>query len=1523
MTSDTAALSRLKALIDYVSATERDKLAIPTDVAGEKGFRVAGAELATLPGVTLNDGGGDDPLWVGVDRLARSKPPRATDAELAIWIDTPDDPDGKPGLKAEAPVQALKAAGLIHEIPMADGAITVALADYSGRERLRTSLEAFTREIWGPWASEERLRRRTIKLYSDLFALRSALEGAGDLPTELVCGIGIAQWARPLGRLNYPLLTVQLEIAINDTTHAIELRPRSEALPGIESDTLDKLDVEGVAEWQRFTLDFLEGQANALSPFHLDGFEAILRRAVALLDSSGHYRPDLAPGQQPGADSLQVSSDWTVFSRARRATQVMADLQRLGEEVAATQGADCLPDAVQAIVTGPSDSTPDEQVRALRGVSTVPGVTTSDGSGADLYFPKPFNEEQVQVIQRLENRPGVVVQGPPGTGKTHTIANIVSHYLALGKRVLVTSQKAPALKVLRDKLPAGVRPLAVSLLESDRDGLQQFQDSVDEIAGRLQRIKPREMQRQIADLQVRIDQIHAELASVDRQVDQLGRAGLTAIELDGKRIEPVEAARALVAQPELAEWLPDSIDTIRSHDPDFDESDISALREARKRIGDRLHYLNARLPEPAALPDAEAIGRLHRDLAEADQLDRSMPATEQLAQGIGVDALVSGKARIEQLATLRSKALETGFGWVEAAFGLIRKNDRDRALGAIQGLSARIDAACAEGHYFLTLPVSLPDGSDDKDFRDPISNLATRGEIGIFTALFARQVKQRIGAVRIAGRAPNCAADWTNVKRYLDAQDTARELVAVWNHAVAASVLDPVADDDLGAPDRMRAQLDALALVREAVAIEPDIRQAVSDLLPHWRTAPVDSLPELGAAIDRHLRRIRLEEGKRSLAAMRAVLADVPGGVGEGLRAVTSDRLGDGAVDAELLAQDWQAQLAALDAVRALERDFATVEGVARDVTECGAPLWAAQLREVPVRGVEDPFTPGDWRERWRLRRLSTWLGRIDAHDRIRTLSTRRSTLEAQLARAYEDVIEQRAWCALAEKASDQVRSALSAYAQAMRRIGRGTGIRAVRYRQDARLAADRTKNALPCWIMPHYRVSESLPPELGLFDLVIVDEASQSTISALPALLRARQVLIVGDDKQVSPDAGFRSEDKLIELARRYLGTQIEDFSAALREDKSLYDLGSVVFAGGAIMLKEHFRCVGPIIEFSKAQFYNHELQPLRLPSASERLDPPLIDILVEDGFRSGDVNRPEIACILDQIGKIAADPSLAGRSIGVTTLLGQKQAMMIREAIEQEIGPELMLRHDIRVGDPSAFQGDERDIMFLSLVADRNATGLTGLGFEQRFNVATSRARDRMVLVRSVEPEDLRQSDKLRRALIQHFRLPFAGDGKLMEDRRKRCESPFEEAMFDLLAERGYRVDTQVPVGHKRIDLVVEGGEDRRLAIECDGDAYHGPDRWPDDMARQRMLERAGWTVWRCFASRFVRDRDGVLRDLIGALDALGIEPTDGDQAPPSRFTEHRRWRASYDEEPGAPVPYAWLVPADEASHLSMAAE
>jgi hypothetical protein len=93
-------------------------------------------------------------------------------------------------------------------------------------------------------------------------------------------------------------------------------------------------------------------------------------------------------------------------------------------------------------------------------------------------------------------------------------------------------------------------------------------------------------------------------------------------------------------------------------------------------------------------------------------------------------------------------------------------------------------------------------------------------------------------------------------------------------------------------------------------------------------------------------------------------------------------------------------------------------------------------------------------------------------------------------------------------------------------------------------------------------------------------------------------------------------------------------------------------------------------------------------------------------------------------------------------------------------------------------------------------------------------------------------------------------------------------------------------------RIDMVVEGANDVRLAIECDGDEYHGPDRWPHDMSRQRILERAGWVFWRCFASTWILRKDEVLFELLQRLHAMGIDPLGSADRSPA-LVEKRIWR------------------------------
>ena len=149
-------------------------------------------------------------------------------------------------------------------------------------------------------------------------------------------------------------------------------------------------------------------------------------------------------------------------------------------------------------------------------------------------------------------------------------------------------------------------------------------------------------------------------------------------------------------------------------------------------------------------------------------------------------------------------------------------------------------------------------------------------------------------------------------------------------------------------------------------------------------------------------------------------------------------------------------------------------------------------------------------------------------------------------------------------------------------------------------------------------------------------------------------------------------------------------------------------------------------------------------------------------------------------------------------------------------------------------------------------------------------------MYLFRSVEEKDLKSED-LKAKVIAHFREPMRQTERKVEELIDLCESDFERKVFRYLVDRGYCVVPQVSAGPFRIDLVIEGANDRRLAVELDGDHVHGPEGWAEDLARQRVLERVGWRFWRCWYSSFTLDPEGCMRELIAVLQTRDIEPMD----------------------------------------------
>ncbi len=1451
-------------LLDYIEQVEKLKTKPAFSIPSEF-FAAYQNELKGLPELQFNLQVEGDDVWLRLPRLQEIAPPEL-DERLKPWVTLPKNPEKSPELRSEAVTY--------------DGKREVGREYIKAHPDVREAFEWYGAYQWEPWAAAERARRKTISRYNQLFSLQQAISSEGaETPLELVWGIGYAVWKKEgfATPLKYPLLVQACEITLNEKTFDLEVRPR-DVEPRLEADCYAEMELPGVKQLDAYWRSALATGANRVNPFESSTYDGTLKAAVGHLDPSGVYEvrtDDFAP-PVPG-DKLRITNTWVLFGRKRSGDIFLEDIRRLKKKV---EAATTLPSVIRSLVEH-GDST----VRA-RPEQPFRGLSTSDSSqgSMELYFPMPYNDEQVSIVQKLYANDGVVVQGPPGTGKTHTIANVICHYLALGKRVLVTAKSESALAVLQDKLPEGVRPLSVSLLSDERDGMKQFEHSIQTIASRVAAINPTRTAANIAAAEEKLNQLHAKIAHVDRTVADYAAKHMRNYSFQGCEVTPEEMAKFVLAHAEAHQWFDDEPPPTKDGVLSFDDAAVNALRRARMAVGQDLAYINRSLPAPDGFPAWSDLLGLHRDLVKAKAIDAGVTRGNILALG---DSRLETFEKAQELVkflkdrmVLKTKLARVHLPWLDALGERFADMQPDDPV--LQGLLvvvAEVQRLEHQRRESVTKAVEVPvDAEQQQDFLGAVARLVA-GKSAFAHPFGKGDARRIVAAVNVTGVAPVSKGDWELVQGLLTWRMAARKILARWNSLSGEFGLEPCGQD-------VNTGFRTVATWQSSIE---DVRQLTFDFdarLPMrlegvFGTKIADRMWEGGepfvasvyTSLQAHIDKGQLAYAMKRVQEIVRKLEGCQGGIVNALRVFLVESLGAESSDESILQNTWLTMQAELTRLTELRPFLDEVSRVTATIEAAGAPKWAERLRNEVATSDMDANTPASWLDAWNWRLAVMFLDSIDGHHKLRELFYERRTLATALARTYQDLVAEKTWLGVFSNSPDIVRQALQAYLNAVQAMGSGTGIRAVRHRKTARDAMLRAYQAVPCWVLPQWRVSESIPPEIGLFDLVVIDEASQSDIWALPALLRGRKVLVVGDHKQVSPSAVGIAEEKIKELTSRFLMSQ--PHGSEMTPGKSIYDLARVVFAGNSVMLKEHFRCVPAIIEFSNREFYNNDIRPLRVPKANERLDPPLVDVFVKGGHRKGDVNTAEAKAIVDEIEAILVAPEFNGRSIGVVTLLGTAQAAHIHALVSERISPVDVVARRIAVGPPPVFQGRERDIMMVSMVlesGDHAAANRADL--QQRFNVALSRARDRMYLFRSVADTEF-QANSLNGKVISHFKQPFHQDVNRVLALREKCESGFEREMFDELVKRGFRVVPQVPCGGYRIDFVVEGNEGRRLAVECDGDQFHGPGQWQDDMIRQRVLERAGWTFWRCFASSFVRRREIVLADLLQTLEGLGIEP------------------------------------------------
>jgi hypothetical protein len=582
---------------------------------------------------------------------------------------------------------------------------------------------------------------------------------------------------------------------------------------------------------------------------------------------------------------------------------------------------------------------------------------------------------------------------------------------------------------------------------------------------------------------------------------------------------------------------------------------------------------------------------------------------------------------------------------------------------------------------------------------------------------------------------------------------------------------------------------------------------------------------------------------------------------------------------------DYQSAYEELARLKTLELDLANRRELLTHLA-CSAPAWTSAI-ENRLAQHNKPQPPGDPHSAWEWRQFYDELERR-ASVSLDQLQQQIEGLSQQLLDITAQLVEKQTWMNQIRQTGSAQKHALGAYALMRKQLTKtGKGVRDADLRAAARREITTAKDAVPVWIMPLVEVADTFDPRKTRFDVVIIDEASQCDPTSLFALYLAHQTIIVGDDEQVTPVAVGVDAEEVKKLIDTYLDGI--PHNVVYHGETSVYELAQVAF-GGVIRLTEHFRCAPNIIAFSNNLSYKGEIKPLR-EASSVPLNPHVVHYRVQDGCDRGDnVNEVEAETIASLICAATEQPEYAKNdldepaTLGVVSLVGDKQALRIDSILRQRLEPAEYRRRQILCGDSAQFQGDERDVMFLSVVdssPEQPPLSMRQEGpkkiFKKRFNVAASRARNQMWVVHSLNHETDLQVGDYRRRLIEHALDPEAWEREL-EKRLAKVDPRsivFEGTVLRRLTERGYNVRPQYKAGAYSIDLVVIGNGGR-LAIECDGEEFHGPEKLQEDLDREAVLRRVGhWTFVRIRGSLFFRDEDRALEPVFRRLEELGITP------------------------------------------------
>ncbi|CAM4383438.1 DUF3320 domain-containing protein [Comamonas aquatilis] len=1063
----------------------------------------------------------------------------------------------------------------------------------------------------------------------------------------------------------------------------------------------------------------------------------------------------------------------------------------------------------------------------------------------------------IEAVRRGEN---LVIQGPPGTGKSQTITNVIAAAIADGKKVLFISEKMAALEVVYRRLKAvGLGPACLELHShhaNKRKVLEELKATRD--LG-----KPRVEQR---------DQIINELTGVQQQLNQhsqtlhtaLAPCALTPYQILG-RLALLDAVQ-IAHLPELLQgspqWSPPELHT-RSQL-------VQALRQAAAKVWPVAEHAWRGVCHPALLK------------LDADRYLQTLPALQQQLQLL----LQKNELLAQSLQGVEAKNIEELQQQIALAeqLGSAPPIDRQAVANAIWGHGmTRLQQLVAAGTQFHALAPSVREHFAESawtlDWNRPRQLIAAHGD-SLFR-IFHSGYRQALSGLKAQLKTPLPSSRLQRlalIDQLMEAQGLRQTLAQ--QQADGAAAFGSLWQGETSPWGQLQAVLSWMA-GPDGTGRSENFRTLFAQL----------ASPEQCAQL--------AQEAQTSLQAFepaaQAVLANYQLDTREAFAASTLAQVPLQALSERLAL--WVEQPASL-------LDWTAYHATRLQAREAGLAPLVSELEQQALS----------------LDALPQAFERAYYESLLRQATQQAPELVAFNGDQHNLKVQQFRSLDLQRIALARAQSALSHYEQVPRTAyGQSAGIgpmgvingEIVRKRGHMplrklfKLAGEAVQAIKPVFMMSPLSVAQFLEPGAVEFDLLVIDEASQiEPVDALGSVARCKQLVVVGDERQLPPTRFF---SRMTSEQEQPDEDDADQLIAGAADVESI--LGLCVAKGmPQLMLRWHYRSRHQsLIAVSNQQFYNSQLFIVPSPYTAHAHMGLRFHHVAQGRFDSGAtrVNRVEAQTIARAIMQHALQtPQL---SLGVAAFsLQQKVAIQDELELLRRQQPEAEPFFVSHPNEPffiknlENVQGDERDVIYISVAYGRNQDGYLPMRFgpvsadggERRLNVLISRAKQRCEVFSSITADDidLERGKGQGVAALKVF-LHYAATGQLAVAgvSGRTLESPLEEDVYQALVDQGLTVHTQIGIAGFFIDLaVVDPAQPGRylLGIECDGASYHSSRSARDrDRLRQTVLEGHGWKLHRIWGCDWFRQPRAETAKVLAAVQAAIAQAAAQEQSEPNQ--------------------------------------